>query len=66
MLFVCYKYARQIFVVGLSPELVSELNQKAVVMSATQCLVLGRAAVSLEHSLNSSPVMKSGCHSVCV
>ena len=36
-----------VVVVGLSPEVVSELNQKAVVMSATQALVIGRAAVSL-------------------
>ena len=44
---------------GLSPEVVSELNQKAVVMSATQALVLGRAAVRLEHQMHSSPVLES-------
>ena len=47
-----------VVVVGLSPEVVSELNQKAVVMSATQALVIGRAAVSLEQS-QSSPVLSS-------
>ena len=44
---------------GLSQEVVSELNQKAVVMSATQALVLGRAAVKLEQSMHSSPVLES-------
>ena len=45
--------------VGLSPEVVSDLNQRAYVMSATQALVIGRAAVSLERSMHSSPVLSS-------
>ena len=45
--------------VGLSPEIVSDLNQRAVVMSATQALVIGRAPVSLELSMHSSPVLSS-------
>ena len=48
----------KIVVVGLSPEVVTELSQKAVVMSATQALVLGRAAVSLEQS-QAAPVLNS-------
>ena len=47
-----------VVVVGLSPEVVTELSQNAVVMSATQALVLGRAAVSLEQS-QAAPVLNS-------
>ena len=55
---VGFSYPWNVVTVGLSPEVVSELNQKAVVMSATQALVIGRAAVSLEQS-QSSPVLSS-------